>query len=32
MFHPTKIIAIGLNYFDHAKEFNMEIPAIRCYL
>jgi 2-keto-4-pentenoate hydratase/2-oxohepta-3-ene-1,7-dioic acid hydratase in catechol pathway len=26
MFHPTKIIAIGLNYLDHAKEFNMEIP------
>jgi len=26
MFHPTKIIAIGLNYLDHAKEFNMELP------
>ena len=26
MFHPTKIIAVGLNYLDHAKEFNMEIP------
>jgi 2-keto-4-pentenoate hydratase/2-oxohepta-3-ene-1,7-dioic acid hydratase in catechol pathway len=26
VFHPTKIIAIGLNYLDHAKEFNMEIP------
>jgi len=26
MFHPTKIIAIGLNYLDHAKELNMEIP------
>ncbi len=26
MFHPTKIIAIGLNYLDHAREFNMEIP------
>jgi len=26
MFHPTKIIAIGLNYLDHAKEFNMEVP------
>ncbi|OPY64635.1 MAG: Ureidoglycolate lyase [Syntrophorhabdus sp. PtaU1.Bin050] len=26
MFHPTKIIAIGLNYHDHAKELNMQIP------
>jgi 2-keto-4-pentenoate hydratase/2-oxohepta-3-ene-1,7-dioic acid hydratase in catechol pathway len=26
MFHPTKIIAIGLNYLDHAKELKMEIP------
>ena len=26
MLHPTKIIAIGLNYLDHAKELNMEIP------
>jgi len=26
MFHPTKIIAIGLNYLDHAKELNMDIP------
>jgi 2-keto-4-pentenoate hydratase/2-oxohepta-3-ene-1,7-dioic acid hydratase in catechol pathway len=26
MFHPTKIIAIGLNYLDHAKEMNKEIP------
>jgi len=26
VFHPTKIIAIGLNYLDHAKEFDMEIP------
>lgn len=26
MFHPTKIIAIGLNYLDHAKELNMNIP------
>ncbi len=23
---PTKIIAIGLNYHDHAKELNMDIP------
>lgn len=23
---PTKIIAIGLNYLDHVKEFNNEIP------
>jgi 2-keto-4-pentenoate hydratase/2-oxohepta-3-ene-1,7-dioic acid hydratase in catechol pathway len=27
MFHPTKIIAIGLNYHDHAKELNMLIPG-----
>jgi 2-keto-4-pentenoate hydratase/2-oxohepta-3-ene-1,7-dioic acid hydratase in catechol pathway len=27
IFHPTKIIAIGLNYIDHAKELNMPIPA-----
>jgi 2-keto-4-pentenoate hydratase/2-oxohepta-3-ene-1,7-dioic acid hydratase in catechol pathway len=26
MFHPSKIIAIGLNYYDHAKELNMPIP------
>jgi 2-keto-4-pentenoate hydratase/2-oxohepta-3-ene-1,7-dioic acid hydratase in catechol pathway len=26
IFHPTKIIAIGLNYIDHAKELNMPIP------
>jgi len=26
MFHPSKIIAIGLNYRDHAKELNMAIP------
>jgi 2-keto-4-pentenoate hydratase/2-oxohepta-3-ene-1,7-dioic acid hydratase in catechol pathway len=26
MLHPTKIIAIGLNYLDHAKELNMDIP------
>ena len=24
--NPSKIVAIGLNYFDHAKESNMEIP------
>jgi 2-keto-4-pentenoate hydratase/2-oxohepta-3-ene-1,7-dioic acid hydratase in catechol pathway len=24
--NPTKIIAIGLNYLDHAKELKMEIP------
>lgn len=24
--NPSKIIAVGLNYMDHAKEFNMEIP------
>lgn len=23
---PTKIIALGLNYFDHANEFKMKIP------
>jgi 2-keto-4-pentenoate hydratase/2-oxohepta-3-ene-1,7-dioic acid hydratase in catechol pathway len=27
MFHPTKIIAIGLNYYDHAQELNMKIPG-----
>lgn len=26
MFYPSKIIAIGLNYFDHAKEFNAPVP------
>jgi 2-keto-4-pentenoate hydratase/2-oxohepta-3-ene-1,7-dioic acid hydratase in catechol pathway len=26
MFHPTKIVAIGLNYHDHARELNMQIP------
>jgi 2-keto-4-pentenoate hydratase/2-oxohepta-3-ene-1,7-dioic acid hydratase in catechol pathway len=26
MFHPTKIIAIGLNYHDHARELNMTLP------
>jgi 2-keto-4-pentenoate hydratase/2-oxohepta-3-ene-1,7-dioic acid hydratase in catechol pathway len=26
MFHPTKIIAIGLNYHDHAKEMNVQVP------
>jgi len=26
MFHPSKIIAVGLNYHDHAKELNMQIP------
>jgi 2-keto-4-pentenoate hydratase/2-oxohepta-3-ene-1,7-dioic acid hydratase in catechol pathway len=26
MFKPSKIIAIGLNYYDHAKEMNMKIP------
>jgi 2-keto-4-pentenoate hydratase/2-oxohepta-3-ene-1,7-dioic acid hydratase in catechol pathway len=24
--NPSKIVAIGLNYFNHAKESNMEIP------
>jgi 2-keto-4-pentenoate hydratase/2-oxohepta-3-ene-1,7-dioic acid hydratase in catechol pathway len=23
---PTKIVAVGLNYRDHAKEFNLKIP------
>jgi len=27
MLRPTKIIAIGLNYMDHAKEMNHQIPA-----
>ncbi|MCX5798849.1 MAG: fumarylacetoacetate hydrolase family protein [Proteobacteria bacterium] len=26
MFYPSKIIAIGLNYYDHAKELHMSIP------
>jgi len=26
MFQPTKIVAIGLNYHDHAKELNMAVP------
>ncbi len=26
IFNPSKVIAIGLNYRDHAKEFNMSIP------
>ncbi|HEY3276564.1 MAG TPA: fumarylacetoacetate hydrolase family protein [Syntrophorhabdaceae bacterium] len=26
MFQPTKIVAIGLNYHDHAKELNMMVP------
>jgi len=26
MFKPSKIVAIGLNYYDHAKELNMAIP------
>jgi 2-keto-4-pentenoate hydratase/2-oxohepta-3-ene-1,7-dioic acid hydratase in catechol pathway len=26
MFKPSKIICIGLNYYDHAKELNMPIP------
>jgi 2-keto-4-pentenoate hydratase/2-oxohepta-3-ene-1,7-dioic acid hydratase in catechol pathway len=26
MFNPTKIIAIGLNYYDHAKEMNVPVP------
>lgn len=26
MFHPSKIIAVGLNYHDHAKELKMPIP------
>ena len=24
---PSKIVAVGLNYIDHAKEFNMAIPS-----
>ena len=24
---PEKIICVGLNYVDHAKESNMEIPS-----
>ena len=26
IFNPSKVVAIGLNYRDHAKEFNMPIP------
>ncbi len=26
MFHPSKIIAIGLNYHDHAEELKMPVP------
>jgi 2-keto-4-pentenoate hydratase/2-oxohepta-3-ene-1,7-dioic acid hydratase in catechol pathway len=26
MFHPSKIIAVGLNYYDHAEELHMSIP------
>ncbi len=26
IFHPTKVVAVGLNYRDHAKELNMSIP------
>jgi len=25
--NPSKIICVGLNYFDHAKEFKQKIPA-----
>jgi len=28
--NPTKIIAVGLNYRDHAKELSMEIPKVPC--
>lgn len=28
--NPTKIIAIGLNYSDHAKELGMDIPKVPC--
>jgi 2-keto-4-pentenoate hydratase/2-oxohepta-3-ene-1,7-dioic acid hydratase in catechol pathway len=24
--HPTKIVCVGLNYIDHARELNMETP------
>lgn len=26
-YHPGKIVAIGLNYVEHAKEANMELPS-----
>ncbi len=26
IFHPSKIIAVGLNYYDHARELNMSVP------
>ncbi len=27
MFQPTKVVAVGLNYHDHAKELNMPVPG-----
>ncbi len=26
MFNPSKVIAIGLNYYDHAREMNVPVP------
>lgn len=26
MFNPSKIIGVGLNYYDHAQELKMPIP------
>ena len=26
IFNPTKVIAVGLNYTDHAKELKMTLP------
>jgi len=27
MFNPTKVVAIGVNYFDHAEEMRAKIPS-----
>lgn len=27
---PAKIVAVGLNYRDHAKELNMDLPDVPC--
>lgn len=26
-FNPSKVVCIGLNYYDHAKELKMEVPS-----
>ncbi len=27
LFHPSKIVAVGLNYIDHCKEANLPVPS-----